>query len=83
MKKCVSLFLAFLILLMLFIPNFLSKADASIIYIDPGHGGFDGGCTYNNVLEKDITLSISLKLQKYLESVGYTVFLTREKDVAN
>ncbi len=82
MKKSVYLFLAFLILIILFIPNILTKAESSVIYIDPGHGGFDGGCTCNGIKEKDVTLNISLKLQKLLQSVGYTVYLTREKDTA-
>ena len=68
MKKSVYLFLAFLILIILFIPNILTKAESSVIYIDPGHGGFDGGCSCNGIVEKDLTLSISLKLQKLLQT---------------
>ena len=82
MKKSVYLFLAFLILIILFIPNILTKAENSVIYIDPGHGGFDGGCVGSGIVEKDITLAISLKIQKHLQSVGYTVYLTREEDKA-
>ena len=82
MKKSVYLFLAFLILIILFIPNILTKAENSVIYIDPGHGGFDGGCVGSGIVEKDITLAISLKIQKHLQSVGYTVYLTREVDKA-
>ena len=43
-----------------------------IIYIDPGHGGFDGGCTSLDKVykEKDITLEISLLLSSYLRSSG-------------
>ena len=82
MKKSVYLFLAFLILLILFIPNIITKAESQVIYIDPGHGGFDGGCVGNGLIEKDITLSISLKLKKHLEFCGYKVYLTREIDTA-
>lgn len=78
----VYLFLAFITLILLFIPNILSYANSEVIYIDPGHGGFDGGCVGTNTIEKDINLSVSLKLKKYLESVGYKVKLTRDKDVA-
>ena len=53
-----------------------------MIYLDPGHGGFDGGCVSNGLIEKDITLSITLKLKRYLESSGYVVYLTREVDKA-
>lgn len=55
-----------------------------LIYIDPGHGGFDGGCTSkdNKYIEKDITLNISLLLSNYLRSSGFVVKLTRESDIA-
>ena len=82
MKKSVYLFLAFLILLILFIPNILTKAESQVIYLDPGHGGFDGGCVGNGLIEKDITLNITLKLKRHLESSGYVVYLTREVDKA-
>ena len=53
-----------------------------MIYIDPGHGGFDGGCTSldKEYKEKDITLEISLLLSTYLRSSGYIVKLTRSQD---
>lgn len=52
-----------------------------IILIDPGHGGLDGGAqSANGTIEKDINLSISKKLKKELEQVGYKVYLTREED---
>lgn len=55
-----------------------------IIYIDPGHGGFDGGCTSLDKVykEKDITLEISLLLSSYLRSSGIIVKLTRESDIS-
>lgn len=54
-----------------------------IILIDPGHGGFDGGAkSKNGVIEKNINFQISLKLKDFLESKGYKVYLTREKDEA-
>ena len=37
-----------------------------VIYIDPGHGGIDPGATYKDIYEKDINLSIALKLKKEL-----------------
>jgi len=51
-----------------------------IIYIDPGHGGKDSGTTYKNILEKDINLIISKKIEKYLTEKGATIYLTREID---
>lgn len=54
-----------------------------IITIDPGHGGFDPGKVSNDgIKEKDINLTIALKLKQKLESLGFTVYLTRETDVA-
>lgn len=54
------------------------------IYLDPGHGGYDGGCTSldKTVLEKDITLNISLNLANYLRQTGFKVSLTRTNDEA-
>jgi len=51
------------------------------IVLDAGHGGIDPGKVgVNNALEKDINLSIVLKLKELLEKKGFTVFLTRESD---
>lgn len=60
------------------------KQTSLCIYIDPGHGGYDGGCTSKDkqTLEKDITLSVSLYLASYLRQSGYIVKLTRETDGA-
>jgi N-acetylmuramoyl-L-alanine amidase len=53
------------------------------IVIDPGHGGLDIGAKGKfGSLEKDITLSISVKLRALIEqSLAYRVVLTREKDL--
>lgn len=53
------------------------------ILIDPGHGGYDGGAEgKTGIKEKDINLSISLKLRDKLRSEGFEVYMTREKDEA-
>lgn len=53
------------------------------ILIDPGHGGYDGGAkSKGGIVEKDINLQISLKLKEALKKEGYTVYMTREDDVA-
>lgn len=54
------------------------------IYLDPGHGGYDGGCTDKDktVIEKELTLNISILLANYLRQTGYKVGLTRSKDEA-
>lgn len=52
------------------------------IVIDPGHGGFDPGKVgVTGALEKDINLSIALKLKKLLEENDVQVIMTRETDV--
>lgn len=52
-----------------------------IIVLDAGHGGMDPGKVgINNALEKDINLSIVLKLKKLLEKEGFQVSLTRTSD---
>jgi len=53
-----------------------------VIVIDPGHGGRDPGKVgINNSLEKDINLSIALKLKNLLEQNDIKVIMTREADV--
>lgn len=52
-----------------------------VIVLDAGHGGMDPGKVgVNNVLEKDINLSIVLKLKELLEEKGFTIYLTRDSD---
>lgn len=51
------------------------------IVIDAGHGGNDPGKVgINEALEKDINLSIALKLKDTLESENLHIILTREDD---
>ena len=89
MKKSAILFLTFLTFIIIItcflgIIKIVHAHNSNIIYIDPGHGGYDGGATSNNleVVEKDLVLEISLKLEFYLKQMGYNVLLTRDKDTA-
>ena len=51
------------------------------VLIDPGHGGIDGGAvSKNGTLEKDLNLSIGLKLKDELMIRDYDVIMTRKKD---
>lgn len=50
------------------------------IFIDAGHGGNDPGAVANNVVEKEVVLDISLRVQQMLESAGATVVMTRTND---
>ncbi len=80
-KGYVSIFLLAIIFTCFF--NTVSFADdkSKVILIDPGHGGVDGGASSKaGVLEKDINLSVGLRLKKMLEESGYTVHMTREDD---
>ena len=56
--------------------------EEPVIVIDAGHGGEDGGASANGLLEKDINLSIALKLRDMLKLSGYKVVMTREEDVS-
>lgn len=52
------------------------------IVIDPGHGGRDPGkIGVNNALEKDVNLSIALKLKDLLEQNDIKIIMTREEDI--
>lgn len=55
--------------------------NKKVILIDPGHGGYDGGAEGGDgIKEKDINLSISLKLKDKLLKEGYEVYMIREED---
>ena len=50
------------------------------IVLDAGHGGQDGGASKGDVIEKDITLSITKKVARQLTRLGAEVILTRSTD---
>lgn len=51
------------------------------IVIDPGHGGDRPGACYEDIMEKDIDLAVSLKLVSILQNQGFQVIMTRSTDV--
>ncbi|MDU4694645.1 MULTISPECIES: N-acetylmuramoyl-L-alanine amidase family protein [Paenibacillus] len=53
-----------------------------VILIDAGHGGIDGGTSYEQILEKDINLEIGRRLYVVLRSHGYRTILNRTGDYA-
>lgn len=81
---------AFGVILVVSIGAFGSKVSVSsdsiseskpLIIIDAGHGGEDGGTqSSTGVLEKDINLSIALKLSHIMSSLGYETLLIRNED---
>jgi N-acetylmuramoyl-L-alanine amidase len=60
-----------------------SAKQKKVIVLDPGHGGKDPGAigAYSKTYEKNITLAMAKELKDVLRQKGYTVYLTREKDV--
>lgn len=63
------------------VSNFALNPNKKIVLIDPGHGGSDPGKVgINDVLEKDINLSISLKLKTLLKKNDIEVIMTRDID---
>ena len=53
-----------------------------VVAIDPGHGGVDPGALGREGMhEKDIVLSIGLKLKALLQSSGAIVVMTRDTDI--
>ena len=57
-------------------------AQMPTIIIDAGHGGEDGGAQVDDVLEKDINLSITNKLSDMLRLCGYCVTEIRDEDIS-
>ncbi|MBQ8504094.1 MAG: N-acetylmuramoyl-L-alanine amidase [Clostridia bacterium] len=54
---------------------------APLIIIDAGHGGEDGGTqSSSGIIEKDINLQISKKVNEIFRSLGYETIMTREED---
>ncbi len=61
----------------------LSVFGGNTVVIDAGHGGEDGGAIgLNGVLEKNINLQISQKLELLLNFVGVNTEMTRRDDTA-
>lgn len=51
-----------------------------VVVLDPGHGGYDPGAMRNNVMEKNMTISIAKKIERNLKAQGATVIMTRTDD---
>lgn len=62
-------------------PHKRDPNPASIVVIDPGHGGDPGAVGANGSREKDITLDIAFRLEELVQNNGNAqVFLTRRDD---
>ena len=63
-------------------PDIELPRPASLVVLDPGHGGQDqGAVSPGNIEEKRAVLDIAKRTQKILENSGITAKLTRRKDV--
>lgn len=63
------------------LPALASRGLKPVIILDAGHGGKDPGkVSESGTLEKDINLSIVLKVKELLSSYPVTVILTRDSD---
>src|SRR5579859_4232807 len=77
----VNFSILFLTIILLYSSTYFLFAE-SIVVIDPGHGGVFTGCQgkQTSIFEKDITLSIALKLKDILTHHKIRVILTRDAD---
>ena len=90
MKKSILLMLFILVLFLSFIPVIMGKYNSDIdggsegkltIILDAGHGGKDGGAlSASGIVEKEIVLSVTKKVEDYLKLQGFNVILTRDGD---
>ena len=63
------------------LPNLgASNLTPITIVLDAGHGGEDGGCEGNGLVEKELNLDITLRLASLLRKQNVNVILTRETD---
>lgn len=60
--------------------NSPSTGKAYKVVIDAGHGGAEPGAIVGNVMEKDLNLDISKRVESILKSRGIKTFMTRTDD---
>lgn len=67
------------------VPVFSQEEYTSVkktIVLDAGHGGKDPGAKISDLVEKDLNLDITKRVQSLLESdVRFNVYMTRDEDV--
>jgi len=57
-----------------------STIKGPTVIIDPGHGGWEPGANNGSIIEKDITLDISLQVEKELKKKNIDYYMTRTSD---
>jgi N-acetylmuramoyl-L-alanine amidase len=61
--------------------SFTFPLKGQVIVLDAGHGGVDpGAVAESGLLEKEVTLPVSLKLRDLLQQAGAQVLMVREED---
>ena len=55
-------------------------APRFVVLLDAAHGGDDSGGKFGSLLEKDLTLALSVRLRSLLAARGVSVITTRESD---
>lgn len=58
-----------------------NAAPIRTVVLDAGHGGHDSGAKGPRGIEKEAALDVVLRAKRLLEQNGYTVHLTRSRDV--
>lgn len=51
------------------------------IFINPGHGDFDGGACGNGLIERDVALDIARRTANYLRAVNYDTKICQRNDL--
>ncbi len=70
-----------MILCNIYMDSIVANVTSNTIIIDPGHGGEDSGALGTmGTLEKDLNLSIALKIKEKLLNTGFNVIITRSDD---
>ncbi|MGX7418998.1 N-acetylmuramoyl-L-alanine amidase [Carnobacterium gallinarum] len=59
----------------------VGELSGKTVFVDAGHGGKDPGAIAGGVNEKDLNLSVALKVKANLEQKGATVVMSRSTDV--
>ncbi len=59
-----------------------ASPDATLVVIDPGHGGPFSNANANGLKEKNVNLTLAIALRDALVARGYRVLMTREDDRA-
>lgn len=85
MNKYKILIIICFLILTISIPTLTARAInlnliGKVFVLDPGHGGCDSGAKNGKIIEKELNLILTKKLEKELISRGAVVYLTREED---